>query len=104
MTEGTGNTVNAVFTVTLSAASGQSASVAYATANGTAASADYTSASGTLVFAAGEMVKTITVAIAGDALNEASETLFVNLSSTASATIADSQVARPFSIMIQFRR
>ena len=49
VTEANGGTVNAVFTVSLSNASGQPVTVDYATADGTAvAGADYTSASGTL--------------------------------------------------------
>ena len=53
---------NAVFTVTLSAVSGQTVTVAYNTSNGTAsAGADYTSASGTLTFAPGTTSQTITV-------------------------------------------
>ena len=47
VTEGNSGSVNAVFTVSLSAASGQAVSVAYATANGTAsAGSDYTAKTG----------------------------------------------------------
>ena len=59
--------------------------VSYATANGTAtAGNDYTSKSGTLTFAPGETTKTISVAIKGDKLEEANETLFVDLLSASS--------------------
>ncbi len=80
----------ATFTVTLSAASGQAVSVAYATANGTATSgADYSSTSGTLNFAPGVVSQTIVVSIANDAVFEGSETFDVNLSGVVNATIAD---------------
>ena len=82
----------ASFTVTLSAASGQTVSAAYATANGTAvAGADYTATSGTVSFAPGELTKTITVPISEDALDEADETFSVNLATPTNATIADAQ-------------
>ena len=68
--EGNSGTTNAVFTVTLSAASDGAVTVNYATANGTAmAGSDYTATSGTLTFAAGETTSTITVAVAGDAVD-----------------------------------
>ncbi len=53
-----------IFTVSLSAASGKSITVDYATADGTStAGVDYTAASGTLTFAAGETTKTVTVTV-----------------------------------------
>lgn len=90
--EGNSGTTNAVFTVTLSAASGQTVSVNYATADGTAIQpADYTSASGTLTFTPGQTTRTITVPVAGETVPEANETYFVNLSGAVNATIADNQ-------------
>jgi Calx-beta domain/FG-GAP-like repeat len=90
--EGNSGATNFVFTVNLSAASGQSVTVSFATANGTAATgSDYTAVSGTLTFAPGETSKTITVAITGDRLAEPTETFFVNLSAPTNATIADGQ-------------
>ncbi len=90
--EGNSGTTNAVFTVTLSAASGQTVSVNYATADGTATQpADYTSASGTLTFTPGQTTQTITVQVAGETVPEANETFFVNLSGATNATIADNQ-------------
>ncbi len=90
VTEGNSGTVNAVFTVRLSTASGLPVSVAYATADETAiAGADYTSTSGTLQFAAGTTAKTVTVAVLGDQIDEADETFVVNLSGAQNATIAD---------------
>ena len=92
VTEGNSGTVNAVFTVTLSAASGRVVTVNYATANGSATSpADYAATSGTLTFATGVTSQTITVAVNGDVLNEGNETFNVNLSNAVNATIADSQ-------------
>ncbi|MFC0588208.1 putative Ig domain-containing protein [Novosphingobium aquiterrae] len=90
--EGDSGTTNAVFTVTLSAASGQSVGVNYATADGTATQpADYTSTSGTLTFAPGQTTRTITVPVIGETAPEANETYFVNISGATNATIADNQ-------------
>jgi hypothetical protein len=66
--------------------------VNFATANGTAAAgADYAAASGTLTFNAGVTSQSVTVTVSGDALNEAAETILVNLSSPVNASIADAQ-------------
>src|SRR5437016_5529813 len=74
-------THTAVLTVSLSAASGQTVTVTFATANGTAsAGSDYTAASGTLTFAPGQLSQTVTVLVNGDRLGEPNETFFVNLS------------------------
>ena len=90
--EGDSGTVNATFTVTLSAASGQTVTVNYATADGTATQpADYTSTSGTLTFTPGSTTQTITVPVIGEAVPEADETFFVNLSGASNATISDNQ-------------
>jgi Calx-beta domain/FG-GAP-like repeat len=94
VTEGNAGTVNATFTVTLSAAYGQPVTVNYSTANNTAiAGSDFQTASGTLTFAPGETSKTITVLVNGDRLPEPNETFVVNLSSRTNATIADGQGA-----------
>jgi Ca2+-binding RTX toxin-like protein len=80
VTEGTGGTKMATFTVTRSGGTG-AFSVNFATANGTAtAGTDYAAASGTLNFAAGVNALTVSVAITGDAVAESNETFFVNLS------------------------
>ena len=90
VTEGNGSSVNAVFTVSLSAASGQPVSVDYATADGTAtAGADYVAASGNLVFNPGQTSRTITVSVTGDALDEIDETSRSALAGAVNATIAD---------------
>ena len=92
MTEGNTGTKTASFTVTLSAASGQTVTVNYATANGTAtAGSDYVARTGTLTFAPGVTSQPVAVTLNGDALNEADETVLVNLSGATNATITDSQ-------------
>jgi hypothetical protein len=92
VTEGNSGTVDATFTVTLSAASAQTVTVSYATANGTATAAggDYQAvASSTLTFNPGETAKAVTVKVNGDLFNEADEDFFVNLSGQTNSTIAD---------------
>ena len=80
----------AAFEVTLSAASAQTVSVAYATADGTAREAsDYAAEAGTLVFQPGEDAKTITVRTTEDTVEEETETFTVSLSSPSGATIDD---------------
>jgi hypothetical protein len=92
VTEGNTGSVNAVFTVTLSAASTQQVTVDYATANGTAtAGIDYTATSGSLTFAAGQTSRTITVPVLGDTVAESAETFVINLSNPVNAAIADGQ-------------
>lgn len=102
ITEGNSGTVNANFTVTLSAASNQTVTVSFATADGTAHTipappgitppgSDYFSKVGTLTFAPLETTKPISVAVIGDQTFESNETFFVNLSSPTNATISDSQ-------------
>ncbi len=85
-------TGTATFTVTLSAASGRSVAVNYATSNGTAvagAGGDYTAASGTLTFAPGVTTQTVSVIIANDTAYEWSENFNVNLTGATNALIAD---------------
>jgi hypothetical protein len=92
VTEGNSGTVNAVFTVTLSAQSGQTVTVNYATANGTAtAPSDYQAQSNTLTFAPGETTKTVTVLVNGDTASETDETFFVNLTGATNASVSDNQ-------------
>jgi hypothetical protein len=92
MAEGDAGTVSAVFTVSLSAASGKTVATNYATADLTAlAGGDYQQASGTLNFAAGELTKTVAVLVNGDTSKEANETFLLNLTNPVNATIADAQ-------------
>ncbi len=92
VTEPDTGTLAAVFTVRLSAPSGQSVSVKYATGGGTAtASSDYMAlALTTLTFSPGQTTKTVTVQVKGDTVKEANETFFVNLSAPVNATFLDS--------------
>jgi probable HAF family extracellular repeat protein len=92
ISEGHGGTRIASFTVTLSAASAQAVTVAYATAGGTAsADSDYQSVAGTLTFSPGQTSRTVTVVVNGDRIGEPNETFFLNLSQPAGAVIADGQ-------------
>jgi hypothetical protein len=92
LAEGNTGTRNMTFTLTLSAPSGRSVTVNYATADGTAtAGSDYTAKSGTVTFSAGATSRTITVSINGDRTVEPNETFFVNLSTPVNATIATGQ-------------
>src|SRR5207249_489029 len=90
VTEGNSGTVNANFTVALSAASGKTVTVDYATADGTAtAPADYLAIpTTTLTFNPGQTTKTITVLVNGDILDEPNETFTVNLSNPTNATLS----------------
>ena len=84
---------NVLFTVTLSASSGNTITVNYSTADGSAtAPSDYVSVSGTVTFNPGETTKTIAVQIAGDFVIELNETYSVNLSSPTNATITGSGI------------
>jgi hypothetical protein len=91
--EGNSGIVNAVFTVTLSAAGLQTVTVVAASADGTALSgSDYAPfPATTLTFAPGETTKTVTVVVNGDTVVESNETFFVNLTAPTNATIADPQ-------------
>jgi hypothetical protein len=82
----------ATFTVNLSAASGQTITVQYATADGSAvAGTDYTAASGTLTFAPGVTSKTVAVTVlAGSAIGP-SKNFTLNLSNPTNATLGGSQ-------------
>lgn len=86
--EGNSGTTNAAFVVTLSAPSGETVTVHYATSNGTAkAGSDYQVTSGTLTFNLGETTKTILVPVIGDRRKEPDETFFVTLSSPSNANV-----------------
>ena len=90
--EGNSGSRGALFTVSLSAASGQQVQVNYATSDLSAKSGvDYTAASGTLTFAPGETSKVVAVAINGDNLAEVNEDFQFTLTTPVNATIADAQ-------------
>jgi hypothetical protein len=89
VTEGNSGTINANFTVTLSAASNQTVTVSAITSNGSARSpGDYTATGVRLTFAPGETQKTFSVPVKGDLLDEPNETFFIVLSSSINATLA----------------
>ncbi len=90
VTEGNAGTTTATFTVSLSAASGKTVTVDWATAAGTAAAGvDYVTASGSRTIAPGATTATIAVTVNGDVTDEANETFTVGLSNPGNATIAD---------------
>ncbi len=91
VTEGDGDTTRAVFTVKLSAPSGKTVSVDFATSGNSATEVnDYIKQAGTLVFAPGETEKNIFVPIVGDDVAELTETFRVGITNAIGATIADS--------------
>ena len=92
--EGDTGTTDAVFTVSLSAASSSTVTVDYATQDfsATVADGDYLSRSGRLTFPAGDASsRTISVPVVGDTRIEESESFAVNLSNPVGATIGDGQ-------------
>ncbi|MDB6030527.1 MAG: retention module-containing protein, partial [Verrucomicrobiales bacterium] len=92
VTEGNSGTTNAVFQVLLSAPSGKTINVRYATASGSATMGkDFIPASGVLTFTPGVTSKTISVAVRGDTLSESNEFFFVNLSKPLNSAISHSQ-------------
>jgi len=91
LAEGNSRSTSFVFTVSLSAASGLTATVEAQTANGTADGSDYTTVATPLTFAPGVTTQTVTVQVTGDVVSETNETFFVNLSNPTVATIADDQ-------------
>lgn len=92
VTEGDSGEVVASLTVLLSAASGRVVTVGYATADDTAtAPGDYQTKSGRVSFAPGDRSKTITVAVAGDLLDEDDERFVVRLADPVAAGVADGE-------------
>ena len=93
VTEGNAGFMTALFTVSLSAASGTSTTVQYATTNGTATAAggDYVATSGKLTIPAGATSGTIAVGVRGDTLAEPDETFFVDLTSPTGAVLTDAR-------------
>jgi hypothetical protein len=83
---------SAVFTVRLSAVSGQQVSVNYSTVDGTAiGGSDYTPVTGTVVFAPGQTTRNIFVPIIGDMLDEQNETFSLFLTNGVNGNINDNQ-------------
>ena len=86
----------AVVTLQLDRGATQPTAVDWKTAAGSASAADFVADSGTVVFAAGKRVKTVTVALRNDSLDEATERFHVVISSD-DASIATPKV--PVSIV-----
>ena len=93
--EGNAGVTPFTFTVSLSEAATDIASVFYTVTAGTATvGSDYAAVpSAQLVFQRGEITKTVTVNVNGDTAVEGDETFFVTLSDAKGATIADGQGA-----------
>ena len=90
VTEGPGGGMR--FAVRLDAASGRTVNVQYGTADVTAVGgSDYTAVSGTLTFGAGTTMRTVTVPITDDALDEPDEQFTVSLQAAVNATVAGAQ-------------
>ena len=90
VTEGNAGTTTATFNVTLSAASGKTVTLDWATAVGSAtAGADYVAATGNRTIAAGTTTATIGITVNGDLLDEIDETFGITLSNPSNATISD---------------
>ena len=88
MTEGN----SATFTVTRSGTPLVTENISYATANGSALSTtDYFSKTGSLSFATNVNTRTFSVSTREDAVDENTETFYVNLSNQSAGTIGDSQ-------------
>jgi hypothetical protein len=78
----------AVFVLALDRPSTSAVSVDYATAAGSAGGSDFATLSGTVIFGAGEMIKTVRVAIADDALAEDAEQFDLVLSNPVNANLS----------------
>ena len=92
VSEGNSGQKQVMLTVSLSAASETSVTVAFATADGTATSgSDYTAQSGTLTLGAGVTHQTVSIGVLGDTMFEPDETVLVDLTSASNATIARGQ-------------
>ncbi|TXT25381.1 MAG: Na-Ca exchanger/integrin-beta4, partial [Planctomycetota bacterium] len=92
VSEGNSGMTNAVFVVSLAQPSGRPVTVEFSTADGTAlAGSDFVAATNKVTFNPGQTSQTISVAVTADALNEKTETFFVNLFNPESATLARKQ-------------
>ena len=92
--EGNAGASSMTFTIDLSHASASSIDVTWTTAdNSAAAGADYTAGGATITFLPGETSKTLAVSILGDAIVEADETFFVDITGATNATVTDAQGA-----------
>src|SRR5205807_1874935 len=83
----------AVFTVTLSNVSDRYVTIIYGTTDGTATqdTSDYTAVVGSVLFGPGDTVRSVSVPIGGDSIDELDETFFLNLTDAVNAVIGDGQ-------------
>lgn len=95
-----GEVTTGQLTVTLSAASGATTTVAYRVTGGTAigGGVDFTLNNGTLTFLPGETVKKIPITLVNDVISEANETVLVTLSNPTNATLG-ANVTQTFTIV-----
>lgn len=92
VTEGDAGSLVANLLVRLNKASGWTVTVDYSTTEGTASAGnDYIHTQGTLTFHPGETSKIVPITILGDVLDEANETLFLQLANATYATLGKSQ-------------
>ena len=90
--EGNSGTTQATFVVALSASSSQTVSCSFATSNGSAtAGSDYAATSGGVTFAPGEIEKPVVVLVNGDTVDEAQETIFLDISNVQNATVSSNR-------------
>ena len=90
--EGDEGSTELLITVSLSWTAYYPISVDYQTVDGSAlAGEDYTAASGTLTFAAGEMSRTVAIALSGDRVVEPDETFTLALANSVKALISDTE-------------
>jgi len=97
ITEGDSGTTNAIFTVTMSAASAQTVKVNYFTspafllsgASPATKGLDFESVPGTVTFLPGETTQTISIPIKGDLIDEFDQFFFVSLTTPINAEISD---------------
>jgi len=91
--EGNSGTVNANFTVSLTASSLSTVTVNFATADNSAtlANNDYVTKSGVVTFTPGQTSQSVTVVVNGDTAFEPNEKFFVNLTAPANGSIIKAQ-------------
>ena len=94
VTETDSGTIDANFTVSLSATSSRQVRVDYYSAAGTAAgTTDYRRVAGTLVFQPNEVSKSFTVAVNGDTTDEFNESFSINLANPLNVTLGNKSAA-----------
>ncbi len=91
--EGNAGTTQAAFTLSLSAASVQTVTIAYTTVDGTASvGQDYQLASGVVTMPSGTTGQSVNVPVVGDVLDEPNETFYLALGPLVDATAASATI------------